>query len=180
MTAWPDTDKISPHGYLPDYQRIAEYLPVSGTVCELGVLYGESLKLWQVLFSKHAVIIGVDRDASATWPEGTVKIVAAQDDPDLAAKVSEHAPDGLDLVVDDASHRGRPTAAAFAQLWPLVRPGGFYVVEDCADERMFPHWPRPEGDHLKDFVPSLLDALDSGARSVAYTREGLVILRRMP
>ena len=180
MTAWPDTDKISPHGYLPDYEALAAELGPSAAVCELGVLYGESLKLWQRFFPDSPAIIGVDRDENATWPEGTVRIVASQDDPDLAAKVCEHAPGSLDLVVDDASHRGAPTAAAFAQLWPMVRPGGFYVVEDCADERMFPHWPRPEGDHLKDYIPSLLAALDSGARSVTYTREGLVILRRMP
>ena len=174
-----DTDKIAPHGYLPDYDRIAVSLGESAVVCELGVLYGGSLKLWQSLFPDSPAIIGVDRDENAIWPEGTVRIVAAQDDPYLGAKVRAHAPGGwLDLIVDDASHRGCPTAAAFAQLWPLVAPGGYYVVEDAADNRMFPEWPRPESDALWDWVHNLISALDDGARTVTYTREGLVIIRR--
>ena len=80
--------------------------------------------------------------------------------------------------MDDASHRGRLTAAAVAQLWPLVKPGGFYVVEDCADNRMFPSWPRPESDALWDWVHNLVGALDNGAQTVTYTREGIVFIRR--
>jgi hypothetical protein len=36
----------------------------------------------------------------------------------------------LDLVVDDASHWLIPTRASFEALFPLVRPGGVYVIED--------------------------------------------------
>ena len=174
-----DTDKIEPHGYLPDYQRLAQELGPAATVCELGVLYGGSLKMWQHFFPDSPAIIGVDRDENAIWPEGTVRIVAAQDDPYLGAKVAGGAPGGwLDLIVDDASHRGIQTAAAFGQLLPLVAPGGYYVVEDCADNRMFPAWPQPESDALWDWVHNLTGALDDGAQTVTYTREGLVIIRR--
>jgi predicted O-methyltransferase YrrM len=38
----------------------------------------------------------------------------------------------LDLVVDDASHLLGPTRASFEALFPLVRPGGWYLVEDWA------------------------------------------------
>lgn len=173
-----DTDKVYPHGYLPDYERLAADLGPAAVVCELGVLTGGSLRMWQHYFPDSAAIIGVDRDPNATWPEGTVRIVAEQDDPELGAKVREHAPDGCDLIVDDASHRGRLTDASFQQLWPLVKPGAFYVVEDCADDRMFPDWPRPESDALWDWIHNLIDALDDGAQTVTYTREGLVIIRR--
>lgn len=177
MHHW-NTDKIEPHGYLPDYMRLAGELGSSATVCELGVLTGGSLEMFKDMFPDSPAIIGVDRDENATWPEGTVRIVAAQDDPVLGAKVREHAPDGCDLIVDDASHRGGPTAAAFAQLWPLVRPGGYYVVEDCADNRVFPRWPRPESDALWDWVHNLTGALDLGADTVTYTWLGLVIIQR--
>jgi predicted O-methyltransferase YrrM len=36
----------------------------------------------------------------------------------------------IDLVVDDASHRLGPTRASFNVLFPHVRPGGVYVIED--------------------------------------------------
>ena len=36
----------------------------------------------------------------------------------------------LDLVIDDASHRLDSTRASFNTLFPRLRPGGVYVVED--------------------------------------------------
>ena len=179
MTSF-STDKVSPHGYLPDYQRIAAELGPAAVVCEIGVLRGDSLRMWQHYFPDSPAIIGVDIDPGATWPQGTVRIVAAQDDPDLGVLVREHAPGGCHLIVDDASHRGKPTAAAFAQLWPLVVSGGYYVVEDWADPWVFPDWPRAESDELLGYVPALIEALKDGAESVTYTKLGLVIIRRMP
>lgn len=38
----------------------------------------------------------------------------------------------LDLVIDDASHAYRPTLASFEVLFPRLRPGGRYVIEDWA------------------------------------------------
>ncbi len=43
----------------------------------------------------------------------------------------------LDLVIDDASHLYGPTKASFETLFPLLRPGGLYVIEDWA----WGHWP---------------------------------------
>jgi cephalosporin hydroxylase len=180
------TDKVHPHGYLPDYRRLAALLPPQPAVCEVGVLRGESLVMWQDFFP-GGTIIGVDCDEGATWPAGTIAVISQQDDPGLAEAVSAYAPGGLDLIVDDASHIGSLTLATFALLWPLVKPGGFYVVEDWADPWMFPDWVRwpavrPElaGDELIDKVPELITALNDGAQEVTYTREGLVIIRRRP
>ncbi len=40
----------------------------------------------------------------------------------------------IDLVVDDASHLLAPSTATFEMLFPRLRPGGRYVVEDwCGD-----------------------------------------------
>ena len=36
----------------------------------------------------------------------------------------------LDLVIDDASHLYGPTMASFEVLFPRLRPGGLYVIED--------------------------------------------------
>jgi hypothetical protein len=178
------TDKDEPHGYMPDYDNLVSSIGPDAVVCEVGVLRGESLFMWQKLIPQGQ-IIGVDRDPAAKWPEGTCKILAEQDDPELAGKVSEFAPDGCDMIVDDASHIAHLTAATFKTLWPLVKPGGYYVVEDWADRWVSPHligWadvdPKYEGDELQDWVPELITALKDGAQSVTYTYEGLVIIQR--
>jgi len=43
---------------------------------------------------------------------------------------SEFGDDSIDLVVDDASHRVGETRATFNALFPRVRPGGTYLIED--------------------------------------------------
>jgi Methyltransferase domain len=115
-------------GYVPDYQRIAETLGPAARVCEIGVFNGYSLRMWQELFPR-GLIAGVDINPGACWPDGTVKIIASQDDPALPGLLDVHAPD-WDLIVDDASHNGTRTQATFDLLWPRVAPGGFYVIED--------------------------------------------------
>jgi SAM-dependent methyltransferase len=48
------------------------------------------------------------------------------------AEIVEEAFDGaaLDLVVDDCSHLYDETRASFNELFPRLRPGGVYVIED--------------------------------------------------
>lgn len=36
----------------------------------------------------------------------------------------------IDLIIDDASHQYLPTLASFNALFPRLRPGGVYIVED--------------------------------------------------
>jgi hypothetical protein len=56
--------------------------------------------------------------------------------------------DPLDLVVDDASHLYAATRASFNELFPRLRPGGRYVIED---------WPwaheQPVADLWADQIP---------------------------
>lgn len=121
------TDKLY-HGYLPTYLRIASEIGERGRVAELGVLDGDSLEMWQALFPA-GVIVGVDCNPDAVWPSECRRVVSAQDDPRLPLLLKAIAP-AYDLIVDDASHEGPATAKALELLWPLVRPGGWYVIED--------------------------------------------------
>lgn len=44
--------------------------------------------------------------------------------------VNTHFPKGLDLIVDDASHLLDLTRQSFEILFPKLKPGGLYVIED--------------------------------------------------
>lgn len=123
------TDKHD-HGYVETYKKLAAELGEKARVCELGVFYGASLNLWKELFPK-GTIAGVDSYVGSWWPEGTIKIVARQEDLDLVSMLWEHS-DKWDLIVDDCSHMGEFTAASLGNLWSLVSAGGYYVIEDWA------------------------------------------------
>jgi len=118
------TDKVD-GGYLPSYLRIAADLGPAASVLELGVYQGASLRLWQALFPL-GMVTGVDCNPDAIWPDGTRRIMMRQEDPKLPAVLASP----FDLIVDDCSHNGHLTATSFRLLWPLLAPGGYYVIED--------------------------------------------------
>jgi hypothetical protein len=171
------TDKIS-QGYLPAYEQIAGLLNAPGRICEVGVWQGESLRLWQHLFP-GGIIAGVDADPRCVWPEGTARIRCAQDDPSLPGQLTAISPDGWHLIVDDASHEGVMTRRTFDLLWPLVTPGGYYVVEDWF-VGFGKHW-QFRGDHtMLDTARSFLGLLEEPGgetESVTY-RYGMIIIRK--
>src|SRR5438105_3097400 len=79
------------------------------TLLELGVHSGESLKTFATYFPR-ARIIGVDiQDQGAdfsAFPNVAFELGDQRDAARLAEICRAHAPDGLDVIIDDASHLG--------------------------------------------------------------------------
>lgn len=137
------TDKFSLN-YYPVYKEIlAGY--ENPSILEIGVAWGGSYQMWQAMFPE-SIVVGVDILLPSSV---TGKLVQAdQSQSDLAAKVSEHS-SNYDLVVDDASHMGSQSEVTFKLLWPLVKPGGWYVLEDwTVGLESNPYYPLYEGDSM--------------------------------
>ena len=65
--------------------------------------------------------------------EGRLKTYWRTDQSDRTrlAEIAKAEFDGrLDLVIDDASHELHATKASFETLFPLLRSGGWYIIED--------------------------------------------------
>ncbi len=136
------TDKAG--DYLANYVREFAHLadaPVA--LLELGVREGASLLLWRDMFPEGR-IAGLDvNPMSLSDASGRVHAYQGlqQDHATLDRIASEVAPDGFDVIVDDASHLGRHTAASFWHLFPNhLKPGGVYVIEDWGTG-YWPKWP---------------------------------------
>lgn len=127
---YPTADKTL-NGFVPAYSELGSKIGPEGHVLELGVREGTSLLMWKELFP-DGLVAGVDNDAEgeSRWPEGTVEIRASQDSQEMADAARAASRTGYDLIVDDASHVGELTAKSFSLLWPMVRPGCWYVIED--------------------------------------------------
>jgi hypothetical protein len=126
---------------------------------ELGVHTGESLKVWATYFSK-GIIVGLDIAENKADFSGHPNIVferGNQTDADrLREIVLKHAPGGLDIVLDDASHVGQYAAASYATLFPYLKPGGLYVIEDWGTG-YFDDW--PDGNHFQRYHTEPVDDL---------------------
>jgi SAM-dependent methyltransferase len=76
----------------------------------------------------------LERHAAGSGLAGVVQTFVEVDQADRPrlAEVIEEAFGGnaLDLVVDDCSHLYHETRASFNELFPRLRPGGVYVIED--------------------------------------------------
>lgn len=122
--------------YLEEYLRLMqEHLSSTRLIVELGVAEGASLLAWSRL-CPNARIIGVDHQLEPRIAaildvlglDGRVSLLDLDhNDPDRIAAAID-AP--IDLLIDDGSHLLEPTRRCFLRLFDLVRPGGWYCIED--------------------------------------------------
>jgi hypothetical protein len=128
-----DTDKIK-HGYLQRYDPIlAARVDQEVKLLELGVYRGGSLLLWRDYFPQ-GTIVGIDLEPveGLSGEERIQMFQGSQGDKrfltDVATKV---APEGFDIIIDDASHIAELTRTAFWHLFENhLKPSGLYVIED--------------------------------------------------
>lgn len=129
-----DTDKTHSTGYLENFERHFGHLrnePIK--ILELGVFHGGSLLMWQEYFPK-ALVVGLDRRPNPLkeMPERIHFYRGSQEDDALLDRIAyECAPNGFDIVIDDASHIGTLSRASFRHLFHKhLKSGGTYVIED--------------------------------------------------
>jgi hypothetical protein len=141
--------------FLRRYERIfAEIESDQPIIVELGVHSGGSLRLWRDAFP-GATVIGFDARAPAKGiPSGCTMVQGSQEDPADVRQLLAHA-DAFDVVIDDCSHLAEPTRLAFDILFPHVRPGGFYVIEDWGTG-YWPTWPDGELPHSNNHLAGMV------------------------
>jgi hypothetical protein len=125
------TDKSSAsHNYTAIYEPLFEPLrhqPI--TLLELGYYKGASAATWCAYFTHPAAhIISVDLEQPPGDPFGDCYQADQASHPALNKIHQLHGP--FDIVIDDASHISSKTIASFEILWPMLKPGGYYIVED--------------------------------------------------
>lgn len=128
------TDKSSLiHNYLTKYEK---YLPFKQEdklkFLEIGVLHGESLRMWKEYFH-NSEIIGIDLNSNAKQHEEfRINIeIGSQFDSDFLKYVADkHGP--FDIILDDGSHVNEHVIFSFQKLFNELKSGGVYIVEDVA------------------------------------------------
>lgn len=139
-----DADKWGGHWYTPHYQRYLESLRDEQVkVLEIGVggyddpaLGGASLRMWKHYFWRGQ-IYGLDINAKHDVTEPRLRtLLGDQGDTGLLADIiAEYGP--FDVVIDDGSHIGEHVRASFSAIYPTLRPGGCYIIEDMQSS----YWP---------------------------------------
>lgn len=126
---WPGTDKADwCHDYFPAYERVIgglRDLPIK--LLEIGVCGGGGLKVW-ASWAPLAIITGIENDPTNVYNEPP-RITT------VCCDVKEYDPDRLfDVIIDDGSHCAEDINPAFHRLFPSLRPGGLYFIEDVRQD----------------------------------------------
>jgi hypothetical protein len=166
---------------------------------ELGIWHGGSIAMWYEWLKpdKH---VAVDLAEPRPSPYFDAYLASRQlqsrikllwrtnqaDAPRLREIVSTEFDGPLDLVIDDASHLYQPTKASFETLFPQLRAGGLYIIEDWA----WSHWPDWQAaDHqwaaqpaLTKLVLELVEAVGTHTSCVESItiHPGFVVVQRGP
>ena len=128
------TDKAA-HGYCEHYERHFDdlrYEPVA--LLEVGIHDGASLRMWRDWFP-YGAIVGIDKNPS-TMIEDEHRIVTLCDDASIPRPWRQFERNGarFNMIIDDGSHQAEEIVGAWTYLWPLLAPGGWYVIEDLASQ----------------------------------------------
>lgn len=134
---WPDKNSV--HSYIPFYEEILKpYRHTAKNVLEIGLMSGESLRMWNDYF--EGTVWGMDCDvkpinglADLTWIINAGYNVVIGD----AAKASDidkyFSTIKFDVIIEDANHEIDQQVAIYQNLKPYLNEGGIYIIEDVQD-----------------------------------------------
>jgi hypothetical protein len=122
------TDKAYWHKYTGFYETYIGGF-INPNILEIGVDLGASLKMWEEYFGAP-YIVGVDIiDKKAYETKSTKTLIADQGKPNELLKCLDICKE-YDIMVDDGSHIIGHQISSFVTLFPYLKSGGVYFLED--------------------------------------------------
>jgi len=113
--------------YLDVYKRIfAPYQHRKFKILEIGVMNGGMLDVMASYFDTATEIVGCDIDPKCgdlVFDDERIRIVVS----DIKQAEIEG---GFGIIIDDGSHICSDVITTFSKYYPLLIPGGIYVIED--------------------------------------------------
>lgn len=128
---YPTDKNYKTHNYFRYYDKyFSSMREQTKCLLEIGVYNGNSLKIWNEYF-ENSFIVGIDinKDCSVNTKGRINVFIGNQSDPVFLNSVIEKTclPD---VIIDDGSHKGIDQIITFKTLFPYLKSGGYYVVED--------------------------------------------------
>ena len=165
------TDKIGTHFYTQHYSsHFDRFRNKDINLLEIGVggydkphKGGKSLRMWKKYFPE-AQIYSIDIHDKSAHEENRINIFrGSQIDESFLNDVVQQMGD-VDLIIDDGSHINSHVITTFKILFPKLKDGGIYVIEDTQTS----YWADHGGDSenlnnpntMMNFFKSLTDCLN--------------------
>lgn len=131
------TDKFGYHDYTPNYYKVLKHLrgaPIK--MMEIGVggygdsdRGGQSLEVWRDFFPLGS-ITGIDIQEKTMDLGPRVAILQGSQVDEAFLREVEAMRGPFEVVLDDGSHQNEHVIQSFGMLFPALKAGGIYIVED--------------------------------------------------
>jgi predicted O-methyltransferase YrrM len=156
------TDKSSRyHRYTDAYHQL--FLPLRRKplrIVEIGVATGASVRLWRDFFP-NAQVYGIDRNPAARSHQGPrIKVFVGDQSDRVFLQSFKRKVGKIDIIIDDGSHRPEHQLTSLKFLFPLLRVGGVYVIEDLCCSYLEGYGPSAGLHNPRNAVEYLKQALD--------------------
>lgn len=158
-----DKRSIKWDNYFEIYERyFRKFVGQDPQVLEIGIAEGGSLELWSKYF-RNGQIWGVDIDQKCLeykYEQSNIRLIFGdQSNPDFWDWFMKDSPK-FDVIVDDGSHINEHQVLSLLKLFPRLKEGGIYMIEDTHTS----YWEQWGGAlHKKDtcveFSKGLVDLL---------------------
>lgn len=161
------------HGYTKYYTQYFENIRLDKlNFLELGVREGWSLKMWHEYFT-NSVIYGIDNNMEGKCPshfeeERIVFKLCSQDDGYFLTNLANDV-GGFDIIIDDASHISPLSIKSFEILFPTLRSGGIYIIEDLHVCNMTEY--KPYGPSVIEYIKSNIKEYNLIDNKICFIRK---------
>ena len=151
------TDKGNVHGEAHNYTEVYQnhFEPLHQNqikLLEIGIydhrFPGASTKLWTSFFS-NLELIGIDINPEAkNLEQDNIKVfIGDQGNINHLNKCVEEYGGDYDIIIDDGIHKFEEIKTSFETLYPFLKKGGLYIIEDihANDSREIEPWLKDRG-----------------------------------
>lgn len=120
--------------YLGYHDRIFSPLrksPIS--LLEIGIQNGGSLETWLDYFQVAEKLVGCDinpKCKNLEYADPRINVVVGDANTTASFQEIQAISPAFDIIIDDGSHISNDVLVSFINYFPLLKPGGIYIVED--------------------------------------------------
>lgn len=130
------SDKGFHHGYQRFYYPILinyQHQPIR--FLEIGVDDGKSMNIWKKFFSQPNHIYGIgyknyQTEFKTEIDDSMTIYMGDQSNTQFLKQFLQDSQGNFDFIIDDGSHVPSHVIISFETLWPFVKSGGYYIIED--------------------------------------------------
>lgn len=127
------TDKSSAfHNYTPLYEKeFDRFREKPIRFLEIGIQKGHSVKMWEEFFpTAELYFIDITESAIEYFSTRSSYFYLDQSNASALSAFIKDSGGDFDIIIDDGGHTMEQQIVSFQTLFPALKPGGIYVIED--------------------------------------------------